>query len=77
MIIIDFIDMQGQEEMKSLYEIFERELSKDRIKTNIVGMTELGLMQITRKKTREPISMILNHTCPMCGGAGNIPSGRY
>lgn len=77
MIIIDFIDMREPEDVQKLHSVFENELAKDRIRTNIVGMTELGLMQLTRKKTREPISMILNHTCPMCGGAGNIPSGRY
>lgn len=73
MIIIDFIDMESREDIRMLYDVFSEALKKDRIRTNIVGMTELGLMQLTRKKTREPLSRILMTACAACGGTGHVP----
>jgi len=70
MIIIDFIDMEHEADKRNLIASFEKNLSKDRIKTEIVGMTELGLVQLTRKKTRESLSRLLERDCPHCGGTG-------
>ena len=49
-------------------------LKKDRTKTNVIGMTELGLVEMTRKKMRRKISALLDRTCPCCGGKGRIYS---
>jgi ribonuclease G len=76
MIIIDFINMEFEEDIKRLYGFFSQEIAKDRIKTNIIGMTELGLMQITRRKTRESLARILLEECPCCKGAGFLPAGQ-
>ena len=70
MIIIDFINMDNKEDNDRLYNVLKSELNKDRIKTYIVGMTELGLMQLTRQKQRKPLSRYIYHKCPHCEGTG-------
>ena len=72
MIIIDFINMDKREDTHRLYEFLSKEVAKDRIKTNIIGMTELGLMQLTRRKMRESLGRIMLHECPNCHGAGYV-----
>jgi len=72
MIIIDFINMEKREDTHRLYEYFSKEVARDRIKTNIIGMTELGLMQLTRRKTRESLGRIMLRECPACNGAGYV-----
>lgn len=70
MIIIDFIDMKSGEDIKKVSARLKECISKDRITTALVGMTELGLMQLTRKKTRQPLHKILMCACPACMGTG-------
>lgn len=77
MIIIDFIDMKFSEDRKNVRDILENEVKKDRVGVTVVGMTELGLMQITRKKVRQPIFKILTCKCPACGGNGFIFNERF
>lgn len=72
MIIIDFIDMKDKDGVMKLYELLSQEIKKDRVPTRIIGMTKLGLMQVTRKKSREPLSKILEYECPRCKGLGRI-----
>ena len=50
------------------------ELAKDRTKSNVLGITQLGLVEMTRKKTRQCISHTLQSPCPYCGGAGKVLS---
>ena len=59
MIIVDFIDMKTEENRKILQKHLEEAVAKDRLQTIVVGMTELGLMQITRKKKRQSIQRAL------------------
>ncbi|MDR1914481.1 MAG: ribonuclease E/G, partial [Clostridiales bacterium] len=72
MIIIDFINMDSEVDKVKLYQFFSGEIAKDRIKTNIIGMTELGLMQLTRRKTRESLGHIMLEECRHCHGNGRI-----
>lgn len=72
MIIIDFINMKSKEEQEKLYFLLKAELKRDRVRSHIVGMTKLGLMQLTRQKIRKPLSRYIYHTCPMCAGIGAI-----
>ena len=72
MIIVDFIDMPAKEDKDELLIAFESALNKDRIPSKIVGMTTLGLVQLTRRKQREPLNRLLQHICPHCGGSGRI-----
>jgi len=71
-IIVDFIDMKYEDDKSALLDAFANELKNDRIKTEIVSITELGLVQLTRRRTREPLSRILEQDCSNCSGKGRI-----
>jgi ribonuclease G len=73
-IIIDFIDMEREGDREKVYQVLEEALKKDRQKTNIFQISELGLVEMTRKRTRENIARILSEPCPYCEGAGLIKS---
>ncbi len=73
-IIIDFIDMVSEEAQKEVTRRLEAAVRKDRIKTVVVGMTELGLMQVTRKKTRPSLKRQMTTKCRACEGTGRLPS---
>lgn len=76
-IIVDFIDMMDEKHRKEILAILDAELKKDRIKCVIIGMTDLGLVQITRKKTRNNINSMLLQTCPYCKGDAYVHSEEY
>ena len=69
-IIIDFIDMEEPERRAALIEHLKEILSRDRNRTNVLGMTALGLVEMTRKKVRRPLSKQLMRDCSACLGAG-------
>ena len=71
-IIIDFIDMASEEHRQRVLTSLETALAKDRVKTNINGFTQLGLVEMTRKRTRESIEHILCSGCPTCEGRGSV-----
>lgn len=71
-IIIDFIDMVGEDHQRRVLQALEQALSGDRVKTNINGFTQLGLVEMTRKRTRESIEHVLCGTCPTCKGRGTV-----
>lgn len=77
MIIVDFIDIKSDENKAILRKTLEKELAKDRIKSVVVGMTELCLMQITRKKTRRPLSETVMNKCRECNGTGLVFSAEW
>lgn len=71
-IVIDFIDMDNAENKQKVVEALTEALRVDRVKTNVLGMTELGLVEMTRKKTRRKLSALTQTTCPTCGGSGRV-----
>ncbi|MCE2572116.1 ribonuclease G [Motilimonas eburnea] len=71
-IIIDFIDMQSEEHQRRVLHSLEQALAKDRAKTNISGFSQLGLVEMTRKRTRESLEHILCSECPECHGRGRV-----
>jgi len=73
-IIVDFIDMHDMESRGVLTKLLEEEVQKDRVKTVVVGMTALGLMQITRKKTKPSLARQMTTKCRSCEGSGYLPS---
>jgi ribonuclease G len=73
-IIIDFIDMNSQEHQKMVLSALAEELKKDRTRAHILGLTQLGLVEITRKKVRQSLDEVLEKTCPYCEGRGRILS---
>lgn len=75
-IIIDFIDMIDVEHQRQVLRALERGLSKDRAKNYITEMTALGLLEVTRKRTRESLEHILCETCPVCHGKGMLKTAQ-
>ncbi|MGA1841824.1 MAG: Rne/Rng family ribonuclease [bacterium] len=73
-IIIDFIDMGIEENRQKLLEVLENELKKDRMRTNILQLTQLGLVEMTRKRIKQSLGRILTSPCPYCGGSGRVKS---
>ncbi|MGP6488536.1 ribonuclease G [Duffyella gerundensis] len=71
-IIIDFIDMSNEDHRRRVLHSLESALSKDRVKTGISGFSALGLVEMTRKRTRESIEHVLCHDCPVCKGRGTL-----
>ncbi len=74
MILIDFIDMQIPEHRERVLESLKEALAQDRVKTNVNGFTQLGLVEMTRKRQRESLEHILCCECPTCGGRGSVKS---
>lgn len=73
-IIVDFIDMQQEEHRRQVLQVLEEEIKKDKTKTNILGITQLGLVEMTRKKVRPSLSEVLQRLCPYCDGRGKVLS---
>lgn len=73
-IIIDFIDMKEENHREKVLQILQEEMKKDRTKSNILGLTQLGLVEMTRKKIRQNLGSILLRTCPYCEGTGRVVS---
>lgn len=73
-IIIDFIDMQDQVHKESILSVLENELKKDKTKAHILGITPLGLVEMTRKKVRQTLSSTMEKVCPYCEGKGRVLS---
>lgn len=77
MIVIDFIDMLDPLHNEEVVERLRIELGSDRIRTRVLPMTELGLVQMTRKKTGKEIQSLLLQQCPDCRGGGQIQSPNF
>ncbi|MEW5248114.1 ribonuclease G [Microbulbifer discodermiae] len=75
-IIIDFIDMKDAEHQRQVLRTLEKALEKDHAKTSITGVSELGLVEMTRKRTRESLGQFLCETCPVCAGRGSLKSAE-
>ena len=71
-IILDFIDMQDTEHRRQVIRALEKNLEKDHAKTNISEVSALGLVEMTRKRTRESLEHILCEPCPCCQGRGSL-----
>ncbi len=75
-IIVDFIDMEDIADKERVLDTLKAELKKDRTKSNVLGITQLGLVEMTRKKMRHCISNTLQTPCPYCHGDGRVLSGE-
>ncbi|MBU3825656.1 MAG: ribonuclease G [Candidatus Oceanisphaera merdipullorum] len=71
-IIIDFIDMHDEDHKRRVLHSLEAALTKDRVKTNVNGFSQLGLVEMTRKRTRESLEHILCGVCPECNGRARV-----
>lgn len=73
-IIIDFIDMERAEHRRNLFRTFKDAVRKDRAKTNILEMSELGLVELTRQRIRPSLESAVYNSCPYCEGKGIVKS---
>jgi len=75
-IIIDFIDMTDPDHRRQVIRALERCLARDHAKTHISEVSSLGLVEMTRKRTRESLEHVLCETCPTCRGRGSIKTAE-
>ncbi|TAK88331.1 MAG: ribonuclease G [Betaproteobacteria bacterium] len=75
-IIVDFIDMASQEHRGAVLEEFKRALARDRTRMTVNGFTALGLVEMTRKRTRESLAHVLCEPCPTCAGRGEVKTAH-
>jgi len=73
-IVIDFVDMEKADNRKTVWEEFQKALSSDRSRANVTRISELGLVEMTRKRTRESLNQVLTEPCPTCSGRGRVKS---
>jgi len=73
-IVVDFIDMQEEENKAKLIEVLEEALKRDKSKTHVVQFSSLGLVEMTRKRTRDSLGRTLQASCGRCGGNGHVKS---
>jgi len=69
-IIIDFIDMESAEHREQVYRSLKRALAEDKARTNVLEISELGLVEMTRKRVRQDLRALLSVMCPTCKGSG-------
>lgn len=75
-IVIDFIDMEKAANRKKVFDALQEAVRKDKARSNVLRISELGLVQMTRKRTRESLGQMLNSPCPHCDGFGRIRSAE-
>jgi len=71
-IVVDFIDLRSGKNRKKIYDELKKEFKKDPAKTNVIGMSDFGLVQITRQRIRPSVVNSVSKVCPTCGGSGNV-----
>jgi ribonuclease G len=71
-IIVDFIDMESVEHRDAVLAEFRKALSRDRTRVTVNGFSQLGLVEMTRKRTRESLAHLLCEPCPVCAGRGEL-----
>ncbi len=75
-IIIDFIDMDTEEHRNAVLNEFRKALARDKTRMTVNGFTQLGLVEMTRKRTRESLAHILCEPCPVCEGRGELKTAQ-
>jgi ribonuclease G len=75
-IIIDFIDMTEPEHRVQVHQALNRALERDHARTKVCDVSTLGLVEMTRKRTRESLEHVLCETCPVCAGRGSVKSAE-
>jgi ribonuclease G len=75
-VVVDFIDMQQLSHRDAVLEEFKKQLARDRVKTAVNGFSALGLLEMTRKRTRESLAHQLCEPCSVCQGKGTVKTAR-
>jgi ribonuclease G len=72
LLVVDFIDMETAEHRREIFEAFERELARDRARTRVLELSEFGLIEVTRQRSRNNLERVLTRPCPECNGSGRV-----
>jgi ribonuclease G len=72
LIIADFIDMKSRKDQQSVYNLMKERLRRDKAKTHVLPISQLGLMEMTRQRAQESLSDTIYENCPYCGGRGVV-----
>jgi ribonuclease G len=75
-VIVDFIDMVRDDHREAVLTEFRKQLARDRVKTMTGGFSQLGLVEMTRKRTRESLAHMLSESCEACSGRGAVKTAR-
>jgi ribonuclease G len=75
-VIADFIDMTREDHREAVLSEFRKQLARDRVKTMVSGYSALGLVEMTRKRTRESLAHMLCEPCHVCDGKGSVKTAR-
>ncbi len=75
-IVVDFIDLLDDRNSKKVYETIKQEFRRDRAKSNILPMSDFGIMQITRERVRPSLMQRMGDQCPACGGTGIVQARK-
>ena len=75
-VIVDFIDMTREDHQQAVLAELRKQLARDRTRTTVSGFTQLGLVEMTRKRTRESLAHMLCQPCPTCDGRGQVKTAR-
>ncbi|MGB0127331.1 MAG: ribonuclease G [Rhodocyclaceae bacterium] len=75
-IILDFIDMENEDHRREVLAELQKALAKDHTRMSVNGFTALGLVEMTRKRTRESLAHILCEACPVCNARGEVKTAR-
>lgn len=75
-IIVDFIDMESPDHRSAVLVELDKALTRDHTRITVNGFTQLGLVELTRKRTRESLAQILCEPCPTCGGRGIVKTAQ-
>jgi ribonuclease G len=72
LIIADFIDMKGRRDQQAVYNLMKDRLKRDKARTHVLAISQLGLMEMTRQRAQESLSDTIYENCPYCGGRGVV-----
>ena len=75
-IIIDFIDMHNAQHRAAVLDELRKSLARDKVKVTVSGFSQLGLVEMTRKRTRDSLAHMLLEPCPTCSGIGQVKTAR-
>jgi ribonuclease G len=74
-IVVDFIDMETPENQQAVFDLLQAELARDRARSKVLSLSDFGLVEITRKRSRANLERVLTAACPDCQGRGRVKSG--
>ena len=74
LVVLDLIDMKSRKHQKQVYRTLKEALRRDRARTNVLEISELGLLEMSRQRHEQSILSLLSSTCPCCGGHGVVKS---